>query len=348
MPAIGKRRLPGLIITISIVLVVIIGAVFVSRNYISPKRLASDGSPKAVTVAQWGQEKYLIYLPLYVALEEGYFSREGLDVRIKYTGNDDQTFAAVVSGDASFGIGDPVFAAISQEKGFPARVIGTLVGGVAIWGVTNEDEVDYIENPEQLEGLRIGTFPSPSTNFTLMQELISKLPDDAIKPTIIQAPIGSQLALLESGDAHIAMVLEPGASLAERNGYRVVYSSPQFNGPYAFTGVTTTEDILLEDPDTAQKFIRALELSLADCHADSSIPIRVGKKLFPNLDPIVVENAVRRMLNERTIPEHVEVTDLAWQKALATRLTVGDLKEPQATSVTIDNSFAKMAQTTSQ
>ncbi|MFA5300626.1 MAG: ABC transporter substrate-binding protein, partial [Lutibacter sp.] len=61
-----------------------------------------------VIVAQWGQEKYLIYLPLYIAQEKGFFKEEGLDISIKYSGNDDQVFATVLKGEAQFGIGDPV------------------------------------------------------------------------------------------------------------------------------------------------------------------------------------------------------------------------------------------------
>src|ERR1700733_11654231 len=64
-----------------------------------------------VTVAQWGQEKYLIYLPFYIAQEKGFFKEEGLDINVKFSGNDDQVFATVLKGEAQFGIGDPVFTA---------------------------------------------------------------------------------------------------------------------------------------------------------------------------------------------------------------------------------------------
>ena len=49
------------------------------------------------------------------------------------------------------------------------------------------------------------------------------------------------------------------------------------------------------------------------------------------------------MLSEKTLPDHVEVDEEAWQKALATRLVVGDLKKPQETSVAVDNRFAVAA-----
>lgn len=331
------RRVPIFTAAIAVLIVVaVVAGIFLFRP--SP-----NGSLTRVTVAQWGQERYLIYLPVYIAMERGYFEDEGLEISLTFTGNDDQTFAAVVSGGALFGVGDPVFAAISQERGFPARVIATVVAGVAIWGVTDQDDIPVIETPAQLSGMRVGTFPSPSTNFTLMQELILQLPDNTPLPAIVEAPIGAQIALLESDAADIAMVLEPGASVAESKGYRVVYSSPRFHGQYAFTGITTTQDVLAEHPDVAEGFVRALERAVVACHRDPSIAVSVAQSLFPNLDAAVVNAAVTRMLDEGTFPETVVVSEEAWQRALQTRLKVGDLRKPQPTSMTVDNSYASKA-----
>ena len=305
--------------------------------------LPETSSSKKITVAQWGQERYLIYLPLYVAMEEGYFAKRKIDVSLKFSGNDDQTFATVLRGDAQFGIGDPAFTAISEEKGFGGKVVGTLVSGVSIWGVTNNAKVKEIKNPQDLAGLRIGTFPSPSTNYTLIADLIKSHPEIKPAPKIVQAPIGSQLALLESKRADIAMELEPAASLAEAKNYRVVYSSPQFHGPFSFTGITTTTSVIQSDRDMVQSFISAIEEAIKDCQKDHEIAIRTGKKLFPNLAPQVVSNAVNRMISEKTFPTSVVTSDKAWQAALSVRLQVGDLKKAQATSVAVDNTFALKA-----
>ena len=297
---------------------------------------------EVVTIAQWGQERYLIYLPLYVAIEEGYFQKRGIETRVTFTGNDDQTFAAVMSGSAQFGVGDPVFTAISEEHGYPAKVVANIVSGVAIWGLTNNPSIQYIKSPNQLAGLRIGTFPSPSTNYTLMRDLISRTPE-LKDTTIIQAPIGSQLALLNSHRADVAMELEPSTSIAEAQGYRVVYSSPQFHGPFAFTGLTTTDRMIKDSPETVAKVVDALEEAETRCHEDPQLAIRVASKLFPTLSNEIVTRAVNRMLNEGTLPQHTAVTEQAWQAALKVRLEVGDLSKPQETSQSVDNSFADRA-----
>ncbi|MEO5644132.1 MAG: ABC transporter substrate-binding protein [Bacteroidia bacterium] len=296
-----------------------------------------------ITVAQWGQEKYLIYLPFYIAQEKGFFKDEGLDITVKFSGNDDQVFATVLKGEAQFGIGDPVFTAISREKGAKGKVIASIVDGVSIWGVTNNDNIKSIEQPSDLAGLRVGTFPDPSTNYALMKKTIIKGGDTLKNTKIVQAPIGSQLALLENGDADIAMDLEPGTSISESKGYRVVYSSPEFYGRFAFTGLTTTEDYISGNKEIVQKFVNAIEKALQYCHSDETGAIEIAKKLFPNLDKTVVANAVKRMVGDKTIPDHAAMSDEAWQKAMQVRVDIGDLKEMKQTSDAVDNSFADNA-----
>src|SRR5215469_4179801 len=99
-------------------LLVVLGAI--AYAYWSTRPMSSGPTASAleqVTVAHWGTERTLIYAPLYVALDGGFFKEQGLDVRISYSGNDDQVFATVASGAAQFGVGDPAFTAISREKG---------------------------------------------------------------------------------------------------------------------------------------------------------------------------------------------------------------------------------------
>jgi len=85
---------------------------------------ATQAAPlEKVKLAQFAQAKFLLYLPLYVAQEEGFFAKENLDVELKFAGNDDQIFAAVASGAVDFGMGDPAFTAIAAEKGFEAKTV---------------------------------------------------------------------------------------------------------------------------------------------------------------------------------------------------------------------------------
>ena len=92
---------------------------------------------RTIKVAQFGD--VFIYTPLYLADAKGFFKEEGLKIELINTGGDDKTYAAVISGSALFGIADPVFAAIAQEKGIEGRVIGGIVNGVPFWAITKKN-----------------------------------------------------------------------------------------------------------------------------------------------------------------------------------------------------------------
>ena len=276
-----------------------------------------------VVVAQWGTEKYLIYLPVYIAQEKGFYEKEGINITIDFSGNDDQVFAKVLRGDAHFGIGDPIFTAVSRQRGADGLVIASIVDRVALWGVSKSDK--KITNNSDFSHLRIGTFPSPSTTYTLLEDTLKS--KDVIGASIVQIPIGNELALLESGAADLVMLLEPGASIAESKGYNIVTSFPKVWGEFAFTGLTSTESVISKNPTLGIKMITALQSAVDFAHNNSEGAIEVAIKLFPNLDKKIIVNAVTRMLADETIPKSVKVKKENWKKSIEVRQKVGDVPE---------------------
>jgi len=73
--------------------------------------------------------------PLYIAKDAGLYSKRELDVSLVSTRGSEKTWAAVTSGNASFGVADPTFVAISDARGQPGTVIPSVVNGVPFWGI---------------------------------------------------------------------------------------------------------------------------------------------------------------------------------------------------------------------
>ncbi len=308
---------------------------------ICPSVAQTASSKERVVIAQYGKEKFLLYLPLYVAMEEGLFSKRGLEIDLRFAGNDDQIFATVISGSAQFGVGDPVFAAISREKGGPGKIVAMMVTRLGLSGYTNKATVPDIVNAQDAKGLRIGSLPAPSTMYTLLTEFVRNNELEGTK--IMQAAIGAQLAALEAGTVDVAVDLEPTVSIAESKGYRVNFPFDRFTETQAITGISTLESTIQKRPDLVQKIVSGLQDGLNLMHSDSEAPLRVAKKLFPNLSDDVIKKAVRRMLDQAIYPRSVKVDNAYWQRTLKTRLESGELKKPQAIDVAVDNTFADEA-----
>ena len=305
----------------------VVVAFVVFMLYPASRAMAESGAPRErVVVAHWGQAKILLYLPLYVAMERGFFARRGLDVSLKYSGNDDQVFASVVSGVADVGIGDPVFAAIARQRGFPGKVVGLLVVKIGLSGYTDRPDLPSIMSSEQLAGLRIGSFPAPSTTFTLLGDLERDVSRTHKGFTIVQLAIGAQAAGLASGEVDIATDLEPAVSIAEDSGKHVVFSLDRFTPGLAITGLTTTEAILHSRLEVMQKMVQALDEALLLLSEHPEVGIEVAKEIFPSLSPKVCETAVTRMMRLGVYPRSTHVDPVLWERSLSLRRRSGDLK----------------------
>ena len=306
---------------------------------LSPTVAVAEDSLTKVRVSQFGKSKFLLYLPLYVADEEGYFRDEGVQIDVSFAGNDDQVFATLVSNSADIAVGDPVFTAIAAERGFGAKTIALLVRKLAVYGYAKRGAVGPIKEVTQLAGKRIGSFPAPSTTFTLLSEFNRS---GKLKPplTIVEGMQGTQFPMLLSDRVDIGIDLEPAVSEVESKGYDVVFDMTAFTEAQAVTGLMASDRMIAERPQVLGAVVRAVDRALAALQTDRTIGYRTAEKLYPEIASEVVRRAVDRLAASECFPARAMVPEDAWQRSLRTRLESKELKSPQLTSVAVDNRFS--------
>lgn len=299
-----------------------------------------QGLREDVTLAHWGHEKVFIYFPLYVAQQNGYFADEGINLRIQYAGNDDQVFAAVLGGSAQVGAGDPVFAAISREKGGPGRVVATLVSRVSNWGIARDSHAVRITDMRQLNGKRVSSFPSPSTAFTILSDIKTRYHLEDMR--IVELAPGTELAALQRGDVDIALTGEPAVSRAESEGYPVVLSLGRYYGPFTFSGITTTDQVIASRPWAVQAVVSGLQRAVEFIKVNPDSATSLVAVDFPDINRKVIEAAIHRMERDSSLPEDVRIEDRAWRRTLEMRRAMGDIHS-DSVGAAVDNSFADSA-----
>ena len=232
----------------------------------------------------------------------------------------------MLSGEADFAQADPMYVPISREKGGRTKVVGQVVGRIALWGLTiNPDTHDM--SGVSLRGKKVSTQPRPMTAYTYTVKTIRDVglvPDKDVE--IIQSKPGTEIIPLLNKQVDFVVTIEPTTSIAVSKGAHVVLSYPKLFGDQVFTGLMTREKYITENRDTVIKVVRAYQRSLTDLHMDRESARQSAKNYFPQLERGVVDAAVRRMLDERVFPESVMISRESWQKAIAARVEVGDLK----------------------
>src|SRR3546814_19529031 len=82
-----------------------------------------------VTISQAFQS--MLYLPFYVAIDKGFFKKEGIDVDKETAGSPPAALSAVLPSSAQFSIHGPDWTAIAAAKGADVGSIRNVVTGAA-------------------------------------------------------------------------------------------------------------------------------------------------------------------------------------------------------------------------
>lgn len=319
----------------------LLGALMLAPVALALSFACGTPAPLKLTIAQAGD--FFLYAPLYVAVDGGMFKREGLDVSLVSTGGDDKTWAAVIGGSAKFGVADPTFVVVSGQRGEPGRTIGGIVNGVPFWGVTYHTDIPAFQDGKGLAGHTVATFPEPSTAYALQRQMFLNA---GLAPSIRQGAFGTLFAMLNSGQADIALELEPNVSEAVKRGAKVVYSMPEIYGDFAITGLTTTPSILTAEPDLVQRVTCGLQLALDHIQVQPDDSLRILLARFRDLDPAVAKNALGRVTAQGIIPKSLVISDLAWQRAVQLRVDAGQIQKSQNATDYLDNAPAQRAMST--
>jgi NitT/TauT family transport system substrate-binding protein len=115
---------------------------------------------------------------------------------------------------------------------------------------------------------------------------------------------------------------EPGLDQVVAKGMKVALGFPKAYGPYAFSAIAARADV---DPDISQRLVNGLEMAMRFIAANQDKTVEIAKKEFPNLDPVVVEAAVKRMIAEKVYPSSVDITADALKTAMDTQIALGNL-----------------------
>jgi NitT/TauT family transport system substrate-binding protein len=310
----------------TIIAVLIVAALAVG-GYVAYRAYQARRQPQqqvTVTIAQAANT--LLYLPLYVAIDEGYLKQNGINANIVTSGGDSHASAALASGQAQFAQGDPTFVAISHSQGGPGIVIADVLDRVAFWGVSFNKNLQPFTDPKQFRGLSVVTYPDPNTAYVVQKDLDLQAGLVIGKDTnIIQSAFGTELGPIQNGSAQIAVTIEPTVSNSLQQGTHIVFSYADAWGPFALTGLMTTEKFAAQNPKVVQGTVDAYEEALQSIQQNPQATVLVGEHYFPEVSSAVIQQAVTRLISESVFPQHALMSQQSWDAALKLREQIGDL-----------------------
>lgn len=285
----------------------------------------------------------ILYIPLYHAAVGGFFADEGLDVKIVTAGTATASFSSMISGEAEFSQADPMYVPISREQGAQTKVVAQVVARIAVWGLTMDDSVSTLDQ-STLKGRKISTHPRPMTAYTYTKKIIM---DNGLSPDkdveIIQIKPPNEISPMLQGKSDYAMTLEPSTSIAVSKGAKVVHSFAKQLGDQIFTGLMTKESYIREHPEIVSSVQRAYQRAMNDIFKSPENALVSAKKFLPSLNDEIIMKALNRMIREQVIPSSIIPSEESWNKAIAVRVEVGDLKRETTKNENFTIELAKQA-----
>ena len=200
--------------------------------------------------------------PLWVAREEGFFKRFGLDVELILVEGGTRGAQSLISGDLPImGMaGLPVIS--SRARGADLTMIGGVVNKMNYILAT----LPGIKKPEELRGKRVALAQVGTASYHAIVLALKHWGLDARRDKITILQVGNQgarVASLQSGGSD-AIIVNPGlnTTLRER-GYNILADFTELPIPYPQQVIAVRERLLATDAELVERAMRAVVLGNA-------------------------------------------------------------------------------------
>ncbi|KIR03285.1 hypothetical protein P261_02100 [Lachnospiraceae bacterium TWA4] len=287
----------------------------------------------------------IFYAPQYVAIENGYFKEEGLNLKLDTGYGADKVMAALISGDADIGFMGAEASIYCYAEGnkdyavnfaqLTQRAGNFLVSRTPIKNFNWKD----IKGKTILGG-RSGGMPEMVFEYVLKQQGLNPKTDVKIDQSI---DFGLTAAAFTEGDADFTVEFEPHAtSLEQQKAGYVVASIGKDSGYVPYTAYCAKQSYLKDNPKIIQKFTNAMQKGMDYVNSHSSEEIaKVIAPQFPETDLKTITTIVNRYLEQDTWKKDLIFSKDSFELLENILIEAGELKEKLPYEDLVTTNYAK-------
>jgi NitT/TauT family transport system substrate-binding protein len=257
----------------------------------APTQAAAGGAPeKANLKIGVGGQGQIIYMPLTLADQLGYFKQEGLSVEIADLKGGADALTAMIGGstDATMGFYEHTLRTQTQGKFIEMIATCDLYPGLVLFGGKAHPEAKTIKD---LANLKIGITSAGSSTEEMVRYLFKKNGlDPATAQTVAVGSGGAAVTALKNNVVDALVTVEPAASTIEKNGDGTVLYDTRteegtrnvFGGAWPAGGFYAPTDFVQQNPRTAQAIARAAVATLKYIkeHSAEEVAAKLPAQLF--------------------------------------------------------------------
>lgn len=249
----------------------------------------------------------IFYAPQYVAIENGYFEEEGIELTLVTGFGADKVMTAVLSGEADIGFMGAESSIYAYQEGANDPVVNfaQLTQRAGNFLVAREEMPNFtwqdLKGADILGG-RKGGMPEMVFEYILKQNGLDPQKDMNIDQSI---DFGSTAAAFSGGLGDFSVEFEPSATALEKEGAGHVVASLGVDSGYVpYTSYSAKTSFMEEHPEIIQKFTNALQkgMDYVQNHTSEEIAQVIAPQ-FAETDLDTITTIVERYHSQNTWKE---------------------------------------------
>lgn len=307
----------------------------------------SDNCSKTTQVTLNEVAHSIFYAPMYVAIEQGYFEEEGIDLTLVTGFGADKTMTAVLTDEADIGFMGSESTIYTYAGGASDYVVNfaQLTQRAGNFLVSREPIDDFswdMLKGKTVLGGRAGGMPEMVFEFILKKNNIDPKADLVIDQSI---DFGSTAAAFSGGQGDFSVEFEPHATSLEEKGDGYVIASLGENSGYVpYTAFSAKKSYIDAHPEIIQSFTNALQKGMD--YVNSHTPEEIAKVIAPQFEETPLETVttiVNRYASQDTWKENLIFEEDSFMLLQNILEESGELPERVPYEELVTTTFAKEA-----
>ena len=331
-----KKLIIGFIAVILIAL-----SVFFIYNNNFKKEVTSD-----LTTIQLNEvTRSIFYAPQYVAIANGFFEEEGLNIEITTGQGADKVMTAILAGQSDIGLCGPEAAIYVYNEGKEdyVEVFAQLTQKDGSFLVSKEPTDNFswtdLVGKTVIPG-RKGGVPYMTLEYVLKQNGINPQTDLVLDDSI---KFDLMAGAFTGGDAEYVTLFEPTASMTQNaeKGY-VVASVGEAAGEVPYTAYCAKKSYIETNPEIIEGFTRAIYKG--EQWVKEHTALEVAEKIqefFPDTTIESLENSVQKYKNIDAWKEDPVLKEEAFNKLQEIMTEAGELEKQAPYDKVVNNYYAE-------
>ena len=287
----------------------------------------------------------VFYAPQYVAITQGFFKEEGIEVELTNGKGADKSMTALLSGQADIGFMGPEASVYVYNQGKENYAINfaqlTQKDGSFLVGREKDPDFTFDKlKGKTIIGGRKGGMPEMTLEYVLKKHNLMPGKDVNVRTDIQFAVMAGAFT---GGEGDYVTLFEPVASQLEKEGRGYIVASIGEEGGYIpYTCYSATKSYIKENPEIIQSFTDAIYEGMVWVRDHSAEEIAEAlQPQFPDTDKDILVTLINRYKEQDTWKPDLVLTEKGLNHMMDIMELAGELDERAPYDKVVNTKFAE-------